>query len=64
MIMFVRIFFSKDIVPICFYRFVDIVMVLTYFCSQNTQIELATVRCISIKCSFFLKSKKPFSLLQ
>eukprot|EP00792_Barthelona_sp_PAP020_P008712 TRINITY_DN3244_c0_g1_i4.p1 TRINITY_DN3244_c0_g1~~TRINITY_DN3244_c0_g1_i4.p1 ORF type:complete len:62 (-),score=6.51 TRINITY_DN3244_c0_g1_i4:41-226(-) len=56
--MFVRIFFTKDIVPIHFYRFVYVVMV-----SQNPQIELATVRYISIKCSFFLKSKKFFSLL-
>eukprot|EP00792_Barthelona_sp_PAP020_P008717 TRINITY_DN3244_c1_g5_i1.p1 TRINITY_DN3244_c1_g5~~TRINITY_DN3244_c1_g5_i1.p1 ORF type:complete len:59 (+),score=13.34 TRINITY_DN3244_c1_g5_i1:86-262(+) len=41
----------KDIVPICFYRFVDVVMVLTYLYSQNSQIELAGVRYLSIKSS-------------
>eukprot|EP00792_Barthelona_sp_PAP020_P008366 TRINITY_DN3216_c1_g1_i2.p3 TRINITY_DN3216_c1_g1~~TRINITY_DN3216_c1_g1_i2.p3 ORF type:complete len:62 (+),score=10.69 TRINITY_DN3216_c1_g1_i2:238-423(+) len=61
MIMFVRVFYTKDILPIHFYRFVDIVMVLIDFYSRNSQIESAKVRYVS---SFFLPLMKPFSLLQ
>eukprot|EP00792_Barthelona_sp_PAP020_P008025 TRINITY_DN3190_c1_g1_i6.p1 TRINITY_DN3190_c1_g1~~TRINITY_DN3190_c1_g1_i6.p1 ORF type:complete len:65 (-),score=9.92 TRINITY_DN3190_c1_g1_i6:152-346(-) len=47
MMMFVRIFLTKDIVPIHFHRFVDAVMALTYLHSRNSQIKLARVRYVS-----------------